>query len=240
MKKSVSLLILLALVLTLALSIASCTENTNVSSSTVSSENITTIATSEEIPSLEDVYDASYDASYEASYEASREASRYESWLVLSAVRSDAWYGEGPVEASMPDKLPVYEEGSIKLGLGNGYPSELVNRKYRYIYYQSPYDGWEEDLAELRGGPDYLFETYWREHPTLSPDTQEEMYWVTMIKELNITREEMEVLIEEQKKDHIAYNGDNCKFDTEGTELPNLDILYTLDNDIINEYYRCA
>ncbi len=232
MKKSVSLLILLALVLTLALSIASCTENTNVTSSEISSENITTIATSEEIPSLEDVYDASY--------EASREASRYESWLVLSAVRSDAWYGEGPVEPSMPDELPVYEEGSIELNPEDEYmPPQLEGRKYRYIYYQSPYDGWEKDLAELRGGPDYLFETYPREHPTTSPDTQEEMYWVTMIKELNITREEMEVIVDEWQRDILSeYN--NCKFDTEGTELPNLDILYTLDNDIINEYYRYA
>ncbi len=230
MKKSVSLLILLALVLTLALSIASCTENTNVTSSEISSKNIETTAVSSAVSSKETI---SFDESAIA-------LADQESLFALSTLLSDGRYGEGPVEASMPDKLPVYEEGSIKLGLGNGYPSELIDRKYRYIYYQSPYDGWEEDLAELRGGPDYLFETYWREHPTLSPDTQEEMYWVTMIKELNITREEMEVLIEEQKKDHIAYNGDNCKFDTEGTELPNLDILYTLDNDIINEYYRCA
>lgn len=62
-----------------------------------------------------------------------------------------------------------------------------------------------------------------------------EMFSVVLIKKYNITKEVFEELIRKEAEDRIRHGAD---LSTEDYELPNADILYTFDNEIIDAYYR--
>ena len=147
----------------------------------------------------------------------------------------------------MPETLPVYEEGSIRLA--NEFANAPDGRKKRGIYYKYGC-AYVDEFMEL---PDFpgtdqdkidISRDMSRMDKEINPEENEidEMYMVTLIKRYNIPREVMEQAVERY------YNGtyreefeDPERMRThEWGELPNLDIIYTLDNDIINEYYRFA
>ena len=155
----------------------------------------------------------------------------------------------------IPDDLPVYVEGSIRL-LGNTSPFNgepvIENRTYRQLFYRLPGEFFEDLFNLLRNDydlstgalrekarADYVanYSAFEDAYPQYDPDA-DEMVLVSAIKWFNITREEMEQLM--KITDDYYHNSERLEkwLDSEACELPNLDILYTLDNDIINEYYR--
>lgn len=128
-------------------------------------------------------------------------------------------------------QLPEYEPGSIILQPqdSDDYPFE---RKYRITYYRL-WSEFEEALSEEEKqdvGP-------WFEELSASVnygETAEEMILVSFIKRYSITREEFDAAVEQ----FIANNKDYNDFRQEEWEIPNGDIIYTFDNEIINNYYR--
>ncbi|MCI8331487.1 MAG: hypothetical protein HFE78_01475 [Clostridiales bacterium] len=106
---------------------------------------------------------------------------------------------------------------------------------YRNIYY------WE---------PTYLFDLVdrdecrsWYEEfvkPNIETNTEpQEMYAVSFVKYFNISKEDFEICTNQLREKFIDFR-DRCGDDIsdEGHEIPNADIIYTFDNEIINEYYR--
>jgi hypothetical protein len=63
----------------------------------------------------------------------------------------------------------------------------------------------------------------------------EEMLLVTFVKYYEISKEDFEKATKNEEKIHNQF-GENLYL--EDYELPNADIIYTFDNEIINEYYR--
>ena len=130
--------------------------------------------------------------------------------------------------------LPVYEDGSIELDPGqNSSDNEDgpdFQRHYRLIYYRLP-----SPIDNLAGqeGWDFLDEIS-REY---NGKELSEMLLVSYIKRFKIPKETVEKAINERREYFLSIGND---IDYEEYELPNVDIIYTFDNDIINEYYRRA
>ncbi len=139
-------------------------------------------------------------------------------------------FGTGPSSPSEAT-LPEYVPGSIKLQDQDmdDYPFE---RKYRITYYRLW--GEFEDLLSEEEKKD--METWFEEFcaSTDYGETAEEMLLVSFLKRYQITREEFDAALER----YIAYNEVYVDFNDEEWEIPNGDILYTFDNEIINHYYR--
>jgi hypothetical protein len=70
-----------------------------------------------------------------------------------------------------------------------------------------------------------------------SPEDPQEMLVVSYVKAFNIPKEDFVSAIEEDRQACINLEQD---LNDEMWELPNADIIYTFDNDIINYYYRRA
>ncbi|MCL2707467.1 MAG: hypothetical protein FWE97_04845 [Dehalococcoidia bacterium] len=69
----------------------------------------------------------------------------------------------------------------------------------------------------------------------------DEMDTVTAVKFFNISREDFEEAIRREwdwKVQYALERGIEIELDDEGCELPNPDIIYTFDNEIINAHYR--
>lgn len=114
--------------------------------------------------------------------------------------------------------------------------ADLLPRKYRNNYYSIPasfikivgksdYEEWEDI---------YLSENY--------PDYSNEMVMVAYVKEFNISKEDFEranlnyAKFIEEHYSHICLDPQDYA-DQEMQEIYNTDIIYTFDNEIINEYY---
>ncbi len=133
-------------------------------------------------------------------------------------------------EEPIPD-LPKYVPGSIELQ-DQQYDLFPYERKYRNAYYTI----WGEFTALL---PEEEVSRYYdwfvnQNEATNHGEFQEEMLLVSFVKEFNISREDFDAAVEEFRK-----NNKNSTHH-EDYEVPNADIIYTFDNEIINEYYRYA
>lgn len=134
----------------------------------------------------------------------------------------------------MPKDLPIYVPGSMKL-MPYVWEDFRFDRPYRIIWYQIPgpfYDLLESE-QKIVDEWQWFYEDGIR---TENGKTQTEMSLVTFIKRNNITREQFDralAVIMEKTNEEDVY-GDRHEF----FEWPNADIIYTLDNEIINRYYR--
>ena len=129
----------------------------------------------------------------------------------------------------------------------------MFERKYRMSYYDSPLP-LSSALIRVRDLKTLEVPYKWQFNPVNryvgNPDVPKLYaepvmhYFTWFILAYNVTREEMEQVVElvsnldsglysESQKQEIDFNH-------EFWELPNVDILYTFDADIINEYYRYA
>jgi hypothetical protein len=129
--------------------------------------------------------------------------------------------------ASTVKALPVYVPGSIKL-----VPKEYLDEfsfpvTKREVYYSI--SGAFEILAYPEAA-DEIFNGY--KTNGIEPT---EMRLVTFVKHFNISRKDFEKALEAERKRRIDVGFD---ISDEQYELPNADIIYTFDNEIINEYYR--
>lgn len=123
--------------------------------------------------------------------------------------------------------------GPADAELENYCNNSTSKKKYRIVYYRI----WGEFYSPL--SEDELTDYYkWvssLKDKEENAKKQDEMLLVSFIKRYNITREEFDKCVEEFKK-----NKESMGFDLteEEFEVPNADIIYTFDNDIINEYYK--
>lgn len=154
---------------------------------------------------------------------------------ILETVRTSA-VAESPTATEtlpVPVSLPEYRPGSVKLE-PQDQDDYSFERKYRLAYYGI----WgyftacltEEETADYMQWVDEYNKS------TNYGETQEEMLLVTYIKRYNISRAEFDAAVEKMQaemppEDGVIY---------EESEVPNGDIIYTFDNEVINRYYRYA
>jgi len=156
--------------------------------------------------------------------------------ILLTACRSEENHESTSATSTLPVNspeisLPVYIAGSIKINHANDYGEDdglNYKRSFRRIYYVLP--GWVSDLVESK--TDDYFDFF---EANTSDEEITEMYMVTFIKRFNIPKDIFVVACEKDKAFSIRMGLDIYN---EYDEIPNADIIYTFDNEIINEYYR--
>jgi hypothetical protein len=128
--------------------------------------------------------------------------------------------------------LPEYVPGSIKLydpeGLQSSFEMPSVP-EYRFVYYRIP-------NTVLFLVDDKVAKRAWLEENG-SPVSPQTMLIAAFVKYFNIPKEDFVRVIEENRQASIDMGQD---LNDEMNELPNPDIIYTFDNEIINYYYRRA
>jgi len=126
--------------------------------------------------------------------------------------------------------LPSYISGTIITDRESGGATTgmlPVDRKYREIFYNlnSPY----RDLADSTQLDKWINENLFGE------DYESEMAIMKLVRDFKVPKEKFEEAIEKQRQEYIE-NGFDMK--REEYEIPNADIIYTFNNEIINNYYR--
>ena len=164
-------------------------------------------------------------------------------------------FTEEDIVGVMPESLPVYHDGDIKL-MGREEVYIAPNKRTtRYIYYEMVLDNMVIELPAFKAAWGEQYEIQmpnyeeWKEqyygtdaNNYFLPDDEEpeEMALVSFIKYYNIPREVMQETIDYYYNEWLPPYEPDVDHTEEMWEIPNLDIIYTLDNDIINEYYRYA
>ncbi len=133
-------------------------------------------------------------------------------------------------------ELPVYQPGSILLEPQDSSDGFEFKRKYRLVYYLLDYDYMRVAINDQ----DEMYEWIQSiDEKTNYGEFRNEMLLVTFIKEFDIPRDALEREVERITKIRMDMNeGKEGEKTHELFEIPNLDIIYTFDNEIINEYYR--
>lgn len=140
----------------------------------------------------------------------------------------------------IPGEIPVFDN-SVDVLDGDDARSAIYAwfdsvPKYRGTYYHIEFELQElVDEDELRK---WESETQVFDHVYgIEPD---EMYLVTFIKHFHITREQFDAAMEKRREDlrETFERQPTLNPRNEGYEIPNGDIIYTFDNEIINNYYR--
>ncbi|MCL2489031.1 MAG: hypothetical protein FWE80_10140 [Oscillospiraceae bacterium] len=123
--------------------------------------------------------------------------------------------------------LPEYVPGSFKLRPQEEDEFEF-ERKYRSIYYRN-----FPEYGELVDYDEYLD---WLHETVFDGENMHEMALVSFLKRFNIPKDEFEA---ETERTRSVFNDNKyCDMAQEDWELPNADIIYTFDNEIINHFYR--
>jgi len=127
--------------------------------------------------------------------------------------------------------LPIYVPGSIKLEPADQNHGLFVMFSFlptkRYIYYGIP--GEILDLGDVNASSE-VFDRI--QMPGKEP---QEMAIFAYVKYCNISKVDFNNAIEKRKNFLLELSRDLAN---EEYELPNADIIYTFDNEIINHYYR--
>ena len=113
-----------------------------------------------------------------------------------------------------PDQLPKPNE--IKLRDQSMYWED--DQKYRSVYYG--FSGFIGDLGKF---------------VPIHGDKKDEMELANFVKANNIKKEDFIAAVQKDYE-FLLLRGEDIYY--EGNELPNADIIYTFDNEIINAYYR--
>lgn len=154
---------------------------------------------------------------------------------ILETVRTSA-VAESPTATETlpaPVSLTEYRPGSVKLE-PQDQDEFSFERKYRLAYYRI-WGYFTECLTEEETA-DYMQWVDEYNKSTNYGETQEEMLLVTYIKRYNISRAEFDAAVEKMQAEMPTEDG----VIYEESEVPNGDIIYTFDNEVINRYYRYA
>lgn len=154
-----------------------------------------------------------------------------------AGAEEDAWVAENRV---IPDVIPEFVQGDMKV-----YSAEDSLKitpynfsflpTYRNIYYWAPtflFDLVDRDACRA-----------WHEEVVKPNEVNnvepQEMYIVSFVKHFKISREDFEAACEKKRlRFEEFHNVNGHDISDEAHEIPNADIIYTFDNEIINEYYR--
>lgn len=135
-------------------------------------------------------------------------------------------------EEQEPDWMNAYQPGSIELS------DDFTPRKYRLCYYYNYfYMGFDTFLslgvryAESREEFWSWYDSYWEAHP----NGEDEMFYKALVVRFEIPKEAFQDAIKYIREYAMLGSVDETK---EIDELPNADIIYTFDDEIINHYYR--
>jgi len=127
-----------------------------------------------------------------------------------------------------PEHLPEHLPGSITL---NPFPHQRRHwseppMRFRHVFYRVPYDIINlVDIDEL--------DEWW---PMSGYYTREDInHLMRFVQHFNISRENFDAAIERMREHSIRMGHD---FTNEEWEIPNADIIFTFDNDIIRWFYR--
>lgn len=136
--------------------------------------------------------------------------------------------------SNSPDtkNLPEYKPGSIKLE-PQDQDDYAFTRKYRIAYYQI--GGEFMDLLSEDARQDFM---NWADEESKKNgygEHQNEMLLVSFVKRYNISRTDFDKAV---KAYTDTRNKTGADLYAEENEVPNGDIIYTFDNEIINRYYR--
>lgn len=112
--------------------------------------------------------------------------------------------------------------------------------KYRYNYYRIT-----AHYIDIVGAEAYF--EWFESNPDFAEKNLDEMLMVSYIKHFGITREQFDAA-SQMRKEFYEENGNTLlvypfenngvySYDDEADEIYNADIIFTFDNDIINEYY---
>ena len=146
------------------------------------------------------------------------------------------------VSRTNPDTgLQEYVPGNVELnpshdypeGDGSGADEPPKKRSYRLIYYEIPgtfLDYYGEKAGEYLDSLDEQYSKTGKE--------RNEMYILSLIRHFNMSKEIFVELVEKEERLNASLASKGIDIDSEDYELYNTDIIYTFDNDIINEYYR--
>jgi len=125
--------------------------------------------------------------------------------------------------------LPVYEPGIMKVAsLEELQDNENTRGSIMRAIYYTISQQYESLLPEGRS----LTELFEKKR---TDDEDDQMALVRFVKFFNIPKEEFEKIVE---LDLASARRNNIDLTDESNEIPNADIIYTFDNDIINEFYR--
>ena len=152
------------------------------------------------------------------------DASTEESTEVITSTKTEMPYVPGMYMYNENPELVVLNPGeTYDLDGDSGY-----KRTYRLAYYRI-----DIEVIKLAGddGFDYLEQLTQENYGNETP----EMRIVLLVKHFNIPKEDFIVAVLEDEKISRELGKD---FMQEEAELPNPDIIYTFDNEIINAYYR--
>ena len=154
----------------------------------------------------------------------------------------DPWVTQNRV---IPDVIPEFDETAYQVLS----PQEALEQNCDFYKYEPQYRDtyyWvTPDLlaAANIGNKEYGEWIAENIHPNeINGIEPQEMYTVTFIKDFHISREAFEQACQEfqlwlEDKSERWAEGDAI-FSMEEYEMPNADIIYTFDNEIINNYYR--
>lgn len=156
--------------------------------------------------------------------------------LSAKEIEMEEWAAEN---RTVLEEIPRFEQNEMKIRTAEDafscapYETTFLP-KYRDVYYWGP--SFLCDIVDQ----DALAEWY---ETVVRPDYRnnaepKEMYTVSFVKYFEISREDFERCCE-QKRKRLEYLRDELGHDinVEGAEIPNADIVYTFDNEIINNYY---
>jgi hypothetical protein len=120
-----------------------------------------------------------------------------------------------------------YVPGSIPL-LDNDYYGYGVYRPYRLLYYTIP--DYICDLVSSDDFNEWAAQHFWGGE---KPDKRHEMGMALFVKYFNIPREDFDKAVAIGNSVYSEYINSSEEY-----EVPNSDVIYTFDNEIINKYYR--
>jgi hypothetical protein len=156
---------------------------------------------------------------------------------IISTTTSTTTSAALPTPIPIRVDLPVYKPADIKPFSSeelSSYADDSYDPDYRGVYYTVPDEIWELTDPER----EEAFNIY-RE------DCQNEMWLVSVVKYFDIPENDfvnaLKKTPERVIRQEVQYGGkkaEDIDFSRELYELPNPDIIYTFDNEIINAYYR--
>jgi len=129
--------------------------------------------------------------------------------------------------------LQEHVPGNVIIDPGSEY-DQGFKVSYRQIYYTVPLS-YMDFLGIDQGEAGTLLQARGENRNWEEPH---EMDLVFLLKKFNVPKEKFIELVkkEEERAKQFAVSGTDV--DTEEFEIPNPDIIYTFDNDVINEFYR--
>jgi len=136
---------------------------------------------------------------------------------------------QAPMTTEIEITLPNYPDPKVIKPDPNGYQGEVdYEPTYRAIYGLIPYF-----LVEYVGSEEF---EEWEKNIVHSPvEERHEMLIAKMAKDFNIPKEDF---VEIYRRDVERHLRNGWSIYNEADEIPNANIIYTFDNEIINAYYR--